>query len=78
MTLLVLAAGVRADRLSRLRLMLFSDLARAAVQAATAALLLSGRAELWHVIVLSALYGAFEAFFRPAAGGLTRSACTRR
>ena len=27
--------------------------------------------ELWHLIVLSAAYGALEAFFRPAAGGLT-------
>jgi MFS family permease len=71
MTFLVLPAGVWADRLSRRRLMLVSDLGRAIVQALTAALLLSGGAELWHLIVLSALYGAFEAFFRPAAGGLT-------
>jgi hypothetical protein len=71
MTFLVLPAGVWADRLSRRRLMLISDLGRAVVQALTAALLLSGGAELWHLIVLSALYGAFEAFFRPAAGGLT-------
>jgi MFS family permease len=71
MTFLILAAGVWADRLSRRRLMLISDLGRAVVQAATAVLLLSGAAELWHLIVLSALYGAFEAFFRPAAGGLT-------
>jgi MFS family permease len=71
MTFLVLPAGVWADRLSRRRLMLLSDLGRAVVQALTAALLLSGDAELWHLIVLSALYGAFEAFFRPAAGGLT-------
>ena len=30
----------------------------------------AARAELWHLVVLSALYGALEAFFRPAAGGL--------
>jgi MFS family permease len=71
MTFLVLPAGVWADRLSRRRLMLVSDLGRAVVQALTAALLLSGGAELWHLVALSALYGAFEAFFRPAAGGLT-------
>ena len=71
MTLLVLPAGVWADRVSRRRLMLISDLGRALVQAATAALLLGGSAELWHLVVLSALYGAFEALFRPAAGGLT-------
>jgi hypothetical protein len=71
MTFLVLPAGVWADRVSRRRLMLLSDLGRAAIQAVTAVLLLSGTAALWHLIVLSALYGAFEAFFRPAAGGLT-------
>jgi MFS family permease len=71
MTFLVLPAGVWADRLPRRRLMLVSDLGRAVVQAVTAILLLAGGAELWHLVVLSALYGAFEAFFRPAAGGLT-------
>jgi MFS family permease len=71
MTFLVLPAGVWADRMSRRQLMLASDLGRAVVQALTAALLLSGGAELWHLIVLSALYGGLEAFFRPAAGGLT-------
>jgi MFS family permease len=73
MTFLVLPAGVWADRMSRRRLMLVSDLGRAVVQALTAALLLGGGAELWHLIVLSALYGGLEAFFRPAAGGLTPS-----
>ena len=70
LALLVLAAGVWADRLPRQRIMLVSDLGRAAVQCAIAALLLSGAAELWMLIVLVALYGVFEAGFRPAAGGL--------
>ena len=43
MTFLVLAAGVWADRMSRRRLMLVSDLGRAAVQAVLAALLLAAR-----------------------------------
>ena len=54
MTLLVLPAGVWADRMSRRLLMLVSDLGRAVVQAVTAALLLADAAELWHLI---ALYG---------------------
>ena len=70
MTFLVLVAGVWADRVSRRRLMLLSDVGRCAVQAAVATLLLTGAAELWHLIVLVALYGSFEAFFRPASGGL--------
>ena len=70
MTFLVLPAGVWADRVSRRTMMLVSDLGRAVVQAATAALLLAGTAELWHLIVLSAVYGGLEALFRPAEGGL--------
>jgi MFS family permease len=70
MTFLVLVAGVWADRHSRRALMLGSDIGRAAVQALTAVLVLSGTAQLWQLIALSAAYGALEAFFRPAAGGL--------
>jgi MFS family permease len=71
MTALVLVAGVWADRVSRRRLMLMSDVGRCAVQALMALLLLSGAAELWQLIALVIAYGCFEAFFRPAAGGLT-------
>ena len=70
LALLVLVAGVWADRLPRQRLMLVSDFGRMVVQAVVAALLLAGAAELWMLVVLVALYGVFEAFFRPAAGGL--------
>lgn len=70
LALLVLIAGVWADRLPRRRLMLVSDFGRMVVQAVVAALLLSGTAELWMLAALVALYGTFEAFFRPAAGGL--------
>jgi MFS family permease len=70
LAILILAAGVWADRLNRRNVMVVSDLGRAGVQAALAALLLTDTAELWHVVVLVAIYGAFEAGFRPAAGGL--------
>src|SRR4051794_41361871 len=63
---LVLVGGVLGDRLSRQRVMIASDLARAAVQATAAGLLIAGVAEVWHLAVLAALYGAAEAFFRPA------------
>ena len=65
-----LVGGVVGDRVSRQKLMLASDLARAAIQALAATLLIAGAAEIWHLAVLAALYGAAEAFFRPAAGGL--------
>jgi len=70
LALLILAAGVWADRLPRQGLMLVSDFGRMVVQATIAALLLAGAAELWMLVALVAIYGTFEAFFRPAAGGL--------
>jgi len=70
MTALVLVAGVWADRLPRKSLMLISDVGRLACQAVFAVLLLTGTAELWHALVLVGLYGAFEALFRPAVGGM--------
>src|SRR6266540_3186542 len=59
----VLVGGVWADRLPRQLVMLGSDVVRGAVQLTAAVLLLSGAAELWHLIVLIAVYGIAEAFF---------------
>ena len=67
---LVLGGGVWADRLPRQRVMLGADLLRCAMQALTAAFLFSGHDELWPLLVLSALYGAGDAFFQPAITGL--------
>jgi MFS family permease len=50
--------------------MLVSDVIRCVVQATIAVLLLSGRAELWELVVLVAIYGTAQAFFQPAATGL--------
>jgi MFS family permease len=65
-----LVGGVWADRLPRVKVMIASDLVRAAVQATAAFLLLSGAAQIWQLALLAALHGAAEAFFRPAAGAL--------
>lgn len=70
LALLVLVGGVVGDRFSRQRIMVISDVARAAVQVVAAGLLIAGVAEIWHLAALAGLYGAAEAFFRPAAGGL--------
>jgi predicted MFS family arabinose efflux permease len=67
---LALVGGVVGDRVSRQRVMLASDLVRAVAQALAATLLIAGVAEIWHLAALAAVYGAAEAFFRPAAGGL--------
>jgi MFS family permease len=68
--LFLLIGGVWADRLPRHLVMLASDIGRGAVQGLLALLLLTGSAELWHLLVLQAVYGVAEAFMRPAATGL--------
>jgi len=67
----LLIGGVFADRLPRRAVMLTADVARMAVQAATAVLLLSHTARIWELIVLQALAGTGTAFFNPASTGLT-------
>ena len=62
----LLPAGVLSDRLDRRRLVLCSDVARAVVVGALAALVLAGALAFWHLVVLVALYGVGSAFFTPA------------
>jgi MFS family permease len=66
----VLIGGVWADRLPRRRVMLVSDFVRAASQAGSAALLLTGSAHVWQLAALQAVYGAARAFFGPASTAL--------
>jgi len=65
-----LVGGVVSDRSDRRRVLIASDVARLAVQAAGAALLLSGAATPFALGVLAALYGTADAFFQPAFTGL--------
>ncbi|MCW2920158.1 MAG: major facilitator superfamily 1 [Thermoleophilia bacterium] len=66
-----LVSGVWADRLPRLRVMVASDLVRVASQATLATLLITERAELWHLVALNAVYSMATAFFMPARTGIT-------
>ena len=68
--LFALAGGVWADRVGRRRVMLASDIVRALSQGATAALLLTGTAEVWMLAVLAFVYGTAAAVFMPALIGL--------
>jgi len=70
LVLFLLLGGVWSDRLSRRAVMLTSDLVRAGAQGASALLLVSGDAHVWQLVVLQAVYGAAEAFFKPAAQAL--------
>lgn len=67
----MLIGGVWADRVPRQRLMMISDLGRAATQGTLGLLMITGTAVLWHFLVLEVLNGAASAFFQPAATGLT-------
>jgi MFS family permease len=69
----LLVGGVWADRLPRQLVMIASDVVRGGTQAILAALLLTGSAELWHLLVLQAVYGTGEAFWRPASTALLPS-----
>jgi MFS family permease len=68
--LFLLVGGIWADRLPRYALMVGMDLVSALAQGLTAALLLTGSAEVWHLAALQALGGAATAFFLPASSGL--------
>ena len=70
LALFVLVGGVVADRVPRQRTMLASDVVRGLAQALSAVLLLSGAATVLWLVLLQAVYGAAEAFFRPAVLGL--------
>jgi MFS family permease len=66
----LLIGGVVSDRFDPRRVMLFSDLVRAAVMAALAALSITGAIQLWQIITLTAVYGAAAGFFGPAFDAL--------
>lgn len=66
----LLIGGVWADRLSRTRVMIATDVVRAMLHTLLAALIFTDLVEIWHLVVIEALFGTAEAFFRPAYTGL--------
>ncbi len=66
----LLVGGVWADRLPRHRVMVVTDLVRFALHGVLATLIFIGVVTIWELIVIEALFGTAEAFFRPAANGL--------
>ena len=62
--------GVWSDRLPRQLVMLTSDWVRAAVHGVIAVLLITGHAQLWHIVVQAVIYGFAAGFFMPASGAL--------
>lgn len=70
MIVLVLVGGVISDRFSRTTVIQLSHFFTAITQGAAAMLIITGRAELWMIIVLEALNGAVSAFTMPAMMGV--------
>lgn len=67
--LFALLGGVIADRVSRRRLLLATDLCQAVIQAVTGFLFISGNAPLWVLGLLQFLYGSASAWAGPALAG---------
>ena len=70
LSVMLLAGGVIADRLPRHKVMAAANAVQAAARGGTAALLLTGQARVWQLIVLTAVAGAAQGFFLPASQGL--------
>ncbi|HEV8572805.1 MAG TPA: MFS transporter [Actinomycetota bacterium] len=66
MLVLLLIGGAVSDRLPRRAVMLASDLVRGAAVGVIAFLSAGGVLEVWHLVVLAAVFGAADAFFQPA------------
>lgn len=69
----LLVGGAVADRLPRHRVMVAANALNCLSQGVFAALVISGSAELWQMVLLSALGGVGHAFFAPAAEGMVLS-----
>ncbi|MCU1691507.1 MAG: major facilitator superfamily 1 [Frankiales bacterium] len=70
LVLLVLVGGVVADRLPRQTVMIASDVVRGLLHGTLALLIATGVVQVWHMVVIGALFGTADAFFRPAYTGL--------
>ena len=66
----LMLGGVWADRLPRHKVMVATDVDPRGAHALLAVLIFTGAVEIWHIVVIEAVFGAAEAFFRPAYTGL--------
>jgi MFS family permease len=63
---LLLVGGALSDRLAPRSLMLASNILRAVIVAFVTVLSVTGRVELWHLVVLAVIFGSVDALFIPA------------
>ena len=64
--ILILVGGAIADRIEPKLLIFRSNALRALVVGVVAALIISGRVEIWQLVVMAVIFGAVDAFFYPA------------
>ncbi|MEU7073277.1 MFS transporter [Streptomyces narbonensis] len=76
LVLFLLIGGAVADRIPRHRVMVAANALNCVSQAVFAVLVLSGGAQIWHMMLLTALCGAGQAFFNPAAEGMLLTSVT--
>lgn len=72
----VLVGGAVADRIPRHRVMVVANAVNCTSQGLFAALVISGEARVWQMVLLSAVGGTGHAFFAPAAEGMVLSSVT--
>ncbi len=70
MVALMLFGGVWADRLPRQKIMLATDVVRAALHLTVAVLIFAGTITILEIVLIEAAFGACRAFFQPAYTGL--------
>jgi predicted MFS family arabinose efflux permease len=78
MVAFILVGGIWADRLPRHHVMVISDAIAGTAQAAIALLVLTGEAEIWHLVLLQVVRGTASAFFFPAAQGIVPQTVSAR
>jgi MFS family permease len=78
MVLFLLVGGVVADRLPRTLVLQVSNVLSGLTQGVVATLLLTGRAELWMLVVLEAIHGLVSAMSMPATSGMVPQLVPRR
>jgi MFS family permease len=78
MVLFLLFGGVVADRLPRTLVIQVSNLTSGVTQGVVAALVISGTAELWHILCLEAVHGLASGLGFPALGAVVPDLVPRR
>jgi MFS family permease len=74
----IIVGGIWSDRLPRHQVMVVSDTIAGTAQAAIAILVLTGSAEIWHLVALQVVRGIATSFFFPASQGIVPQTVSAR